>query len=418
MATIVWEGGAPTIAQVSTVQITGYDAATTYKLTINGRVVSVLGTTDVDGTAAALQAAWTASTVLETTQITATVLTDTVTLTAAVLGVPFIVASSVTGGAGTIGAVSDTDGSGPNDAKIPSNYSSGALPGAGDTLVCENSTIAMLYNLDALTGNIDGFTAKSTFTGGVGLPRNNALGYVEYLPTALELGTSINNIDIGSGTGVGDGSGIMNLAVGNLTAALDVNISKTANSATPGVPAVLLTTGTQSDVTTINVNRGTVGIAFYAGETAVVDVLKIGFIESVSSDSGVIVSDGVTLTTLDVSGGVSECRANIATLNKTGGTLTIAGSATLGAGNLFGGIVYYTSVGTYTTIHNNGGSTLDFRRDARSRTGTFTFVYQGSFTYDPDETVDFTNDIDLVQCGIEDITLSIGQNFTLGKTAI
>ncbi len=419
MATIVWQGGAASIAQVDTVQITGYDAGTTYKLTVGDKTVSVTGTTDADGTAAALSAAWNLSTEPEVAEITATVATDTVTLTSDTPGTSHIVTSSVAGAAGTIGAVTESvPNSGPNDVAVLTNYSSNTLPGPGDDLVCEHSSVDMLYNLDALTGNIDGFTAKSTFTGGVGLPRNNALGYVEYLPTALELGTSINNIDIGSGTGVGDGSGIMNLAVGNLTAALDVNISKTANSATPGVPAVLLTTGTQSDVTTINVNRGTVGIAFYAGETAVVDVLKIGFIESVSSDSGVIVSDGVTLTTLDVSGGVSECRANIATLNKTGGTLTIAGSATLGAGNLFGGIVYYTSVGTYTTIHNNGGSTLDFRRDARSRTGTFTFVYQGSFTYDPDETVDFTNDIDLVQCGIEDITLSIGQNFTLGKTAI
>ena len=43
MANVRWTGGAQPIAQVSTVTVTGDDATTTYKVTINGRVVSVLG---------------------------------------------------------------------------------------------------------------------------------------------------------------------------------------------------------------------------------------------------------------------------------------------------------------------------------------------------------------------------------------
>ena len=62
MADKYWLGIATEVAQIDTVQINGYDAATTYKLTVGGFVISVLGDTDVNGTAAALAAAWNAST--------------------------------------------------------------------------------------------------------------------------------------------------------------------------------------------------------------------------------------------------------------------------------------------------------------------------------------------------------------------
>src|SRR5437870_1231320 len=106
MATNRFTGGASAIAQVSTVTITADDVTTTYKLTINGKVISTLGTgVSTTATAAALAAAWAASTAGEALEVVATSSVAVVTLTGKSDGTPFTVTSSVSGGAGTIGAV-------------------------------------------------------------------------------------------------------------------------------------------------------------------------------------------------------------------------------------------------------------------------------------------------------------------------
>ena len=49
MAVRSWLGRATAVAQVTTVAITGNDAATTYKLTVGGLVISVTGAGSADG---------------------------------------------------------------------------------------------------------------------------------------------------------------------------------------------------------------------------------------------------------------------------------------------------------------------------------------------------------------------------------
>ena len=106
-ATLYWIGGADAVSQVATTQITAFDAATTYKVTIGGITVSVAGDTDADTTAAALKAALSGSDHPYFTAITWTVATDTITGTAATAGVPFVFSTSATGGTGTISAYSE-----------------------------------------------------------------------------------------------------------------------------------------------------------------------------------------------------------------------------------------------------------------------------------------------------------------------
>lgn len=416
MATIVWQGGGAAIAQVDTVQITGYDGGTTYTLTVGDKAISVIGTTDEDGTAAALSAAWNLSTEPEVAEIAATVATDTVTLTSKTPGTSHIVTSSVADAGGTIGAVTESvPNSGPNDAAVVTNYDTNTLPGAGDDLVCENSEVDMLYNLDAL-GNIDSFTPKSTQTGYIGLPRNNANGYVEYRPTALALGTAIDAVDIGQGNGAG--SGRINIAIGNQSDALAINVYKTGVPAETGVPALLITTGTQSNDTTLTVNRGDVGVAFYAGETAVVDVLNMGYITQQLTDATVMLGGGVTLTTVTQGGGTFSTESNATTLTQTLGEAMFSEATTLTTANLNGGTLFYNSTGTLGTVHVNGGAVLDFRRDARSRTVTNATIYQGGEIQDPAQTVTFTNGIDLYRCGLIDVTIDIGEHKTITTSAI
>lgn len=415
MATNIWQGGAAAIAQVDTVQITGYDAATTYILTIGDKTIEVLGTTDVDGTAAALSAAWNLSGEPEVKEVVATVATDTVTLTASATGTPNTVTSSVTGGAGTIGAVTAvTANSGPNDASVDTNWSTNSVPGADD-IVFENSSVACLYGLNQL-GNILTYTQKSTFLATIGLPRENPLGYVEYRPTKLALGTAITNVEYGQGDG--NGSGRTNLAIGDRTTALAINVHKSGVRTEPGIPALLLTTGSQSNTTTVTVNRGDLGIAFHAGETAVIQSLNLGYVTQPLVDARVMCGDGVTLTTVTQNGGTLYFESNLTTLTMSVGATTIGGDATLTSAALNSGILYYNSTGTLTTVNITAGAALDFRQDSRGRTVTNAFRHEGAGLQDPFGTVTWTNGIDFVWSRLPGGLVDIGENFTLSKSAI
>jgi hypothetical protein len=420
MATNSWCGGAGAVAQVDTITPANVEIGDVFTITVNGKSVSFTATAaTVANVTAGLTAAWNASTEPEHAEITAADATTHVTLTADTAGVPFTATSAASDGGGTdtqtcVRAASVTN-SGPNDALVDSNWSTGDVPG-GDDVVFEDSDVDCLYNLDQLgttpgTPILTSLTVKSSYTGKIGLPRNNSNGYVEYRPTVLELGTAVTAITIGEGDGTG--SGRINLEVGNLTSALAITIHKTAARLETDIPPVLITTGTQSDDTTMVVNRGDVGVAFHAGDSAVIDTLKMGYVSKETKDAIVAVGSGTTLTTVTKSGGVLTSDANATTLTNTAGDVTFIGSATLGTATLAGGTLYYNSSGTLSTVYVTGDSILDFRQDARSRIVTNATIYEDGEIHDPAATVTWTNGIDLAYCGISDITLDLGENITL-----
>ena len=136
MAIAIWVGQALPEAQVSTAQVTAYDAATEYRLEVAGLVIaSAIAAGTINDTATALAAAWEASASPYAEGITATAATDTVTLTGT-SGVPFTATSSVSGGTGTIGAVATpTAATGPGHWSEATNWSGGSVPGASDDAV-------------------------------------------------------------------------------------------------------------------------------------------------------------------------------------------------------------------------------------------------------------------------------------------
>ena len=149
MADVYWTGAAIAVAQVTTAQITGFDASTTYSLTVNGVSVSAAGDTDASTTATNLAAAWEAATHPYFTPITATANSDTVTMTGPADGMPFTVSSSVSGGAGTIGATSTTtSATGPYHWSEGDNWSGGAAPSAADNVYITKPDAKVLWDLD------------------------------------------------------------------------------------------------------------------------------------------------------------------------------------------------------------------------------------------------------------------------------
>jgi hypothetical protein len=404
MATHIWQGDMAAVAQIDTVQITAYDAATTYILTVGGKTVSVVGDTDVNTTATNLAAAWNASTQAEFAEVTATVATDTVTLTADTAGKPFTASSSVSGGAGTIGAVtSSTANAGPN-LWIAGNFDTGTLPANTDTVIFENSAIDCLYLLDQNTVTLTLLVIKASYTGKIGLPRTNSSGYVEYRDTALKI--SATTIKIGEG--VGSGSSRLKLNVGSVQTALNIYSSPSTRAET-GIPCVLFT-GTHAS-NTITVEDGDLGAAFFGGETATVATLNVA--------SGKIVCGSGTTgpTTANIDGGTVSLESNITTVNQTAGTVHLKGSATVGTWNLDGGTCYYRSSGTLTTVNVRSGGVLDFREDQQARTVINCNAYEGYVIHDPTKTVTWTNGIDLVRCSLTS-NLNVGSNMTVSLSAI
>jgi len=425
MAT-VWEGGAASIKQVDKATPGGtIEADDVFIVTINGKDVSAIagGTTVADVTAA-VKAAWDASGLPEASTITATDDTTHITFTAVTAGVPFTITVSTTeagGGAAddqTFVKASVTAISSPNSWDNADNWSSGAVPAGGDDVVFENSTTSCLYGLDQANA-ISSLAVKANFTGHIGLPRDNSGGYAEYLPTELDLKTAVTSVKIGEGAG--DGSGRIKLGTGILAGNLTISVYKTGVAAEDGVPPLLITTGTNgANTTTLNVNRGTVGVAFFAGESAEVNVVNVTYTTTPSSDSNVQIGSGAsTITTLDQTAGSVDIECDATTITVRGATLTIGGAAIPVTLNLTDGATcFYDSSGAATTVNVLSASTLDFRRDSNARTVANANVYAGTFLYDPNATVTWTNGIDLEQCDLDDVTLQIGANQTISLSAI
>jgi hypothetical protein len=407
-----WQGDAAAVAQVSTAQITAYDAATTYTLTINGKSVSVLGTTDEDGTATALAAAWNASDEPEALEVTASAATDTVTLTGATAGKPFTVTSSDTGGTGTIGAVTEvTAPTGPNHWDDAANWSGGAVPVNSDDVVIENGS-DILYGLDQSAVTLASLTIKRSYTGKIGLPEvansGQSTQYAEYRDTFLKIGATAVTI----GDGEGNGSGRIKINYG--TVAHTTNVYGTGQALEAGIPALLLKGSHASNV--LNVLRGSVGVAIFAAETAQLDYLRLGYIANQASDAQVTLGSGVTNDAVIVDGGKLTIASATTTLDQSAGEVTILSGAHAAIVQM-GGTLIYRGTGTVTALTVGKGATADFSRDPRSRTVSAATAYSGATIRDPLRTVTWTAGIDLPFARVADLTLDLGSNINLAISA-
>lgn len=411
MATRIFAGDAVAVAQVDTVQITAFDATTTYILTINGKTVSVSGVTDVAATTAALEVALNASTIPEFAEITALDDdTDTITLTADTAGKPFTVASSVSGGAGTIGAVASVTASDGPNAWSANNFTTagvrGTLPANADTVILRDSNVDILYSLDQTAVNLLDLQVMASYTGTIGLPKTNVGGYDEYRQRSLTYTPdTAGTVTIGEGDGNGSTKLRMTLLGANL-----------------GTLTVIKTDSSSDDFKAAEIDLGSaVGSIIATGGTLGITSAVGGTITAIRVDEGgdVLVSDTVaTLTGVTVQGGTLEagvatvCTAltlrngaavtwtggDITTLDALGGTLAFVNTAAL--------TVTTTTIGT-------GGST-----DSTNATATITNVnsswHQPGSPVDPAAVQQFTNAVDTNNALISEFTsLDLGRGRTL-----
>ncbi|HEY2250717.1 MAG TPA: hypothetical protein VGH74_06635 [Planctomycetaceae bacterium] len=421
MPTNRWRGDAPSIAQVQTITIGTNDVATTYKVTINGKPVSVPGNAGgANNTAADLaNALKTAGVPQEFAEVSWSVATNVVTGTAAKAGKPFTLAVAVSGGSGTISTAVTTSSSGPNDAGIAANWSTGALPATGDDVVFDSGASDVLYGLDQHAVTPGSMTVSPGFTGKIGLPAVNAdnasATYFEYRPQYLQYGTT----GVGGTVDVTISGGAGRIKFDQGTAPAIWNVTNSAQRLEAGIPSVLLK-GTNA-ANALNVNKGDVGVAFFGGEVATLLSLNVGYETNPAGDSTVWLGAGVTLAdaTLVQTGGnltVNSATSGTATITQYDGNLTLQTGAQTGLAVL-GGTCVYNSTGTLGGTPVIGGSgTLDFSQDLRAKTVTNPINLYGakSKLLDPNKVVSSLV-IDLNQLAIS-ANLDIGVNIKLTRS--
>ncbi|HAH45351.1 MAG TPA: hypothetical protein DCM07_10965, partial [Planctomycetaceae bacterium] len=225
----------------------------------------------------------------------------------------------------------------------------------------------------------------------------------------LKIGATLLNI----GDKQGDGSERIKINLGSVqTTAL---ITNSGDSPDGNTPAILLL-GTHAS-NTININRGSLGIAYYPTEVATVATLRQAFFDNALDDTTVYLGAGVAVADIVKSGGVLDINSDTTSFRQTAGTTTIhAGAHTVL--NILAGLLNYNSTGTLAAVNLSGDGVLVFDQDARPKDVTVI----DKFT-DESEIFDESGSIaspviDLNNCG-DLSTIHMGQDFklTFGATS-
>lgn len=410
MATVIFRGDAAAVAQVGTLTLTAYDAATTYKITINGKVVSVVGAGgSTTTTAALLLAALQASTFPEFQEITWSAVGAIITATANTAGKSFTAASSVSGGTGTFGAYTAvTANSGPGDLSQITNYSTGALPSASDTLIFENvPSVGITEGLTALAAIQLTQVWFRNWGGDIGLPQHTG-SYWEYRQTYMQLkATEV----------IFDCSNCQLARLDSQTFQTSLKVFSTGTSRVQNLETLCWKGTHASNVAQLD--GGSIGIAVLAGETATLATTNCGFVNQPQSDGKVRFGTGVTWTTITRIGGTLELRTGGTTINsKTGsGPLTIYGTGAITTINSFDGGIFYLSSGTITTLTLGATQTFDSTRNEVGFTITNSVVmYSGSSFLDPGKRATMSGGYSPTGCGNKDVIIDRGPNTSCTAT--
>ncbi|EDL60556.1 LamG domain-containing protein [Gimesia maris] len=305
---------------------------------------------------------------------------------------------------GPIDITTVTANEGPNDWNTAANWNTNKVPITGDTVYVSETNVNILYGLDQSDVTLAALIIEQTFTGDIGLPRTNAAGsYPEYRDQYLKIGATLLNI----GDKQGDGSERIKINLGSVQST--VLITNSGDSPDGNTPAILLL-GTHAS-NAININRGSLGVAYYPTEVATVATLRQAFFDNAADDTNVYLGSGVSVTDIVKSGGVLDINSATTTFKQTAGTTTIHAGAHAVL-NILAGLVNYNSTGTLSAVNLSGDGVLVFDQDARPKDVTII----NKFTDDSeiyDESGSITSPvIDLEKCG-DLSTLHMGQDFKL-----
>ena len=408
--TAYWAPNQALIAQVETYTFSAPSSVgNTYTATINGKSVTY---TSVSGdTAATVVTAFLAlmqavtSVPIELTEITfASPTSTTITATASVPGTPFanvpgtsagLVMSTGNGLANGIATAHTTANASPSDASDTQNWlrfttpapGVRALPQDGDDVVVRDTDVPMLWNLDQRASvQFNTYTRWQSFTGTIGLPLTNALGYNEWRATYFKFVGPQGSVPSGGlqmVLGHGDG-------VGPAHEHYNVGSQKTTLTVLAGTLVRFLGVHTLNSFAVLG--GVDLEIATQMGEIATLTTSLVDADAVVRVGPGVTWTGGATLTLISGSANLdaapttltmsSNSSVTITTDLLTWPTITAQGNCTI---TMLAG-------GTITTLTMTNGCTLDKSGDARALTITnHTIDGDSCVINDPLNAITYTN---------------------------
>lgn len=394
-----FRGDAPEVAQVSQFTVTAAGVAgDLVTVTISNKTVTatVPSTPTVTTVAEAIVEACGESEEAEFTEIVWDNVAGTVTATADEAGVPFTITSVTVSGSVTVGAVSTpTASKGPRHWDDANNWTLNAVPVTGDDVDLIDCDQDISFGLSQSGVTLASLNIHSTYTGKLGLPAQQG-DYYEYRATELAIGATLVTV----GAGDGPGSTLLKLNTGAVQATILVLATSTAG--TQGQPAFWWR-GTHAS-NAMTVNRGSVGAAYNAGDTATLTTLKVGSQGGIT-DANVQCGAGLTLATLTAVNGTVKLFAGVTTVAQEAGEVTVNGTGSnITTLTLNGGTFNYDGTGTVTTTTVRDGGVLVTDRDPRTgKTFTNVTAHKGAGFKNGNKTATFTNGV-VLSCKIDDIS--------------
>jgi hypothetical protein len=407
MATVTWVGRQRKRAQVGTLTVGTASTGGTITVTVGGRksVIVTPPSTDTAATAAAIAAACAASTEPEFREITWASSTNVVTFTGPADGAPITVAKTDGGSNSTTLVSSATAPLSPHDIGDGANYSTGSLPSGSDALVYENSSVDAKYNADALTGiTLASVTRRASFTGRLGLARDNPAGYPEYRVSEVELDAPILYLEGANSDAAGQ------VRIKSVSSpAVTVTVTGQPNAAQLGSEAIEVRGLPSSSV--LRATGGSIAVATGAGDTATVATLQ-------AADATVRLGTGVTLTNATYTNcTVRQACSSTTLIVQEGGTVEVVQAAAVSNSGLkvYRGTVRWMSSGATGNSPELGpGGVVDFRNAPTSVTvGGTVSLSAGCGWLDPAGKIATSYSVQLNNCSLRDVTLEVGPDKTL-----
>jgi hypothetical protein len=256
-----------------------------------------------------------------------------------------------------------TDATAPTSFTTDANWSTGAVPTAGDDLVFTSDyNNACAQSVDQGTTAFGSLYVENGYTnqiGAFGAPFISAVENFEYN------GGGVIWADLGDASGI------------------PVTITNSGAGAS-GAYGVNL----KGNITTLSVSGGTVAVNLESGYSGTLTALR-------SSGGTVVLGPNLTsVTSVDMTGGVVEARKNIPTVRVMGGEFRTSGSAAITTKlSVYAGNCVLSGSGTIADLllDSDGGSQIDFSRNGISRTVTAIKNNGGTLIYDPN-VITFTTD--------------------------
>lgn len=360
MANNNWvHGTATAVAQVQTITITAASSSTTavwtYTLTDDdGTTAAVTYTEDGSPTtteiATGLYNALVASTDPKFLKLSFTNPSAGVfTVTARTAGVSFSGALADDDD-GTHTTAATTASVGNEDASLDRNWSQNDAPDTGDDLIFEPGSVNVKYGLNQSSIAIADFRVMKGCSSQFGRFDDGVFHYFRIDPDAFDYRGSgqLAMFDIGSA---------------NISPYIEAYGSPSAD----GRHTVYIK---GSNIATLTVAKGKVGVSVLDADTATVATILCGLLEQQSSDVDLTIGTGTTWTTTTQYGGKLLVKSAGTTLNiYKGGICTTEGSGAITTVNVYEGATFYPkSTGTITTLNLFG--TADFTRHVGAKTVT------------------------------------------------